>query len=263
MGVKALNLRSAQISVCWVRCFCIMRSFSVKSGPAKLFQIVTHTGHHLVIPPHLWIQHWQRCWGWKTEQSLFVLIPYARLGVLSRVNQVHNWCFDLFLISEKGCYLRGDFPLSTSATPCVNWWWWYRLLIKISSPRATADCSCCSGQALQCSLLWEHQDKQALVAEPFLKTHLMLSTCFLGTVTKRSLSSLSSSFCDLCPLGFRPGYSMDFLGWWLPSTSKRSVIHDDFITAFSRVKNPWMEKKNHWQAKNFKVSSCWDSNIRK
>lgn len=96
------------------------------------------------------------------------------------------WCL------EKGCYLRDDFPLSTSATPCVKWQWWYRLLIKIISLRATADFSCCSGQALQCSLLWARQDKQALVAEPLLKAHLMLSTCCLRRVTKRSLSSLSS-----------------------------------------------------------------------
>lgn len=150
----------------------------------------------------------------------------------------------VFDIWRKVVILRDDFPLSTSATPCVKWQWWYRLLIKISSLRATADFSCCSGQALQCSLLWACQDKQALVAEPFLKAHLMLSTCCLGRVTKRSLSLLSSTFCDLCPFGSRPGYSMDFLGWWLPSTSQRSVIHSDFITAFGRVKNHWMEKRN-------------------
>lgn len=135
--------------------------------------------------------------------------------------------------------------------------------LKSAPPRATADFSCCSGQVLQCSLLWARQDKQALVAELFLKAHLMLSTCCLGRVTKRSLSSLSYSFCDLCPFGSKPGYSTDFLGWWLPSTSQRSVTHDHFITAFGRVKTTEWKKKTHWQAKNFKVSLCWVSNIRK
>lgn len=177
----------------------------------------------------------KRTVSFSSSQSIMLgLVCWAVLircttGALTRF-----WCL------EKGCDLQDDFPLSSSATPCVKWWWWYWLLIKISSPRATADFPCCSGQALQCSLLWARQDKQALVAEPFLKAHLMLSTCCLGRVTKRLLSS-SSSFCDLCPFGFRPGYSMDFLG--LPSTSQRSVSHADFITSFGRVKDHCLKKK--------------------